>query len=64
MKRKGSGKAAKFVSTGAVRQFDRGLWLRGLTAQGRAAVDALVAEGTAEPGPAAVLKYLLREKGR
>ena len=64
VRRKGSGKAAKFVSTGAVRQFDRGLWLRGLTTQGRAAVDALVAEGTAEPGPTAVLKYLLREKGR
>ena len=64
VRRKGKGKAAKFVSTGAVQAFDRSLWLSGLSPGGRRAVSALIAAGTAEPGPSDVMKWLLVEGGR
>ena len=64
VRRKGKGKAAKFVSTGAVQAFDRSLWLSGLTPAGKRAVAALIQAGTEAPGPADVMKWLLVAGGR
>ena len=64
VKRVGKVAAKKWVSTGAVQAFDRSLWLSGLTPAGHRAVRALIAAGTAEPGPADVMTWLLVEDGR
>ena len=40
--------------------FDRALWERGLTPQGRAVLDDLVSEGTPEPTPTDVMRRLLK----
>lgn len=44
----------------AKRPFDRALWERGLTENGRAALAALQAEGNPEPTPSQVMRRLLR----
>ena len=45
------------------RPFDRALWERGLTPAGREAVAALQAQGIAEPTPAEVMSYVLKNRG-
>ena len=43
-------------------QFDRALWERGLTPQGRAVLDELVSEGLPEPSPTDVMRRLLKSR--
>ena len=52
----------KWESTGPVRQFNRALWLAGLTPDGRRALAALIADGDPEPSPGAVMKWLVKRR--
>ncbi|MCY4510667.1 MAG: hypothetical protein OXG35_27465 [Acidobacteria bacterium] len=58
VKRKGRG----FQKGGTVRQFDRALYERGLSPRGRAALDELKSLGNAEPSPADVQAFLLKNR--
>ena len=55
-------RGGRFVRTGPVREFDRGLWLRGLTPAGRDAVDELVSLGNPEPSPSDVFDFMVRNR--
>lgn len=47
---------------GTVRQFNRELWIRGLTPRGREALNELIRLGNPEPMPADVMAFLLRNR--
>lgn len=57
-------RGASYAKGETKRPFDRELWRRGLTPAGREAEAALVASGVAEPTPAEVMSYILRNRGR
>ena len=59
IRRRGSG----YVKGETKRPFDRKLWERGLTPAARDAVAELQALGTAQPTPAEVLSFLLKNRG-
>ena len=59
VRRSGSG----YVKGETKRPFDRAAWRRGLTPAAREAEDELIAAGTADPTPAEVLSYLLKNRG-
>ena len=58
------GKPKRWTSTGKTRAFDRELWRKGLTPDGRRALVELEKDGKVDPGPAAVMKWLVNEKRR
>ena len=52
---------AAWEDVGQVQAFNRALWLAGLTARGRRALQALIQAGNPTPGPADVQRWLIRE---